>query len=118
MCIRDRDLEGLLAGPVATLGSSVRSRLHLAVHVCMERLPVRCVAHLPIELAGHGGSEQHGGEPDHRMERPDGWLVPGRGSDAADLYLPRPLLPEGHDDGGAQGVGPFRYLSLIHISEP
>ena len=58
----------------------------------------------PSELADHGGAEQHGRQPDHRLERADGRLPPGGAADPAGLHLPRPLLPARPDGGGAEGV--------------
>jgi glucose/mannose transport system permease protein len=50
----------------------------LAVHLRLERLPVRGGANGQPVVAHHGRIEQHGRQSDHFVERADGGFAPGR----------------------------------------
>ena len=73
----------------------VRRRHDLAVHVHLERFPLRRHHHQPARPpADHGGAEQPGGKLFGGMERADGRRPDRRPPHAPRLHLPEPVFHE------------------------
>lgn len=60
--------------------------------------------HQPLQLADHGGAEQHGRQPNHRLERANGRGLFSRVADSAGLHFPGPLLLARADGRRTEGL--------------
>ncbi len=95
----------------------VRGLDDLAVHVELERLPVRGAADQSGVLADHGGPQQHRRRADDPVQPVDGERVAREHPHTADLHPAWPLLHAWPHGRRTQGVGRMTQVSQHSVME-